>query len=181
MYNGKDEFPDRGTYKLSDMFAEPDREGLGKLELEVEVYNINNGRNAEMAARSEALKGYSFFISLLREYGKTMDRDSAVERAAKECIRQNVLKEFLEEHASEMLNMLYGWNEEEARAVEKEEAREEGWAEGKAEGKAEGIAIGEAIGKEKLVQTAKAMLDKGMSLDLVSDITGLSKDEIGYI
>jgi hypothetical protein len=170
MYTGQDEFPDRGTYQLSDMFAELDREGLGKLELEVEVYNINNGRNAEMAARSEALKGYSFFISLLREYGKTMDRDSAVERATRECIRQNVLKEFLEEHASELLNMLYGWNEEEARAFENEEAREEGLA----IGEAKGIAIGEA----KMKKAAKSMLGRGMSVALIAEITGLGKDEI---
>jgi flagellar biosynthesis/type III secretory pathway protein FliH len=137
MYNGNDEFPDRGTYKLSDMFAELDREGLGSLELEVEVYNINEGRNAEMVKRSEALKGYSFFVSLLKEYGKTMDRDSAIERAARECISKNVLKEFLEEHASELLNMLYGWNAKEAREVEIEEAREEAREEGREEGREE--------------------------------------------
>jgi predicted amidohydrolase len=80
-----------------------------------------------------------------------------------------VLKEFLEEHASDLLNMLYGWKAKEAREVEIEEAREEG------------IVIGKAEGKEKLIQTARAMLDKGMSYDLVSDLTGLRKDEIGDI
>jgi hypothetical protein len=39
-----------------------------------------------MVRRSEALKGYSFFIYLIREYGKTMSRDAAVERAVKDCV-----------------------------------------------------------------------------------------------
>jgi hypothetical protein len=54
------------------------------------------------------------------------------------------------------------------------------------EGKAEGELIGEARGLEKgkaggILQTAKAMLAKGMSTDLVVEITGLSKEEISRI
>ena len=90
LYNGLDEFPDHATYKLSDMYAEPELETLGWLELVVEVYNINEGRNAEMVAKSEALRGYSYFVSLLREYCKTMTTlAAAADRAVKECMRQN--------------------------------------------------------------------------------------------
>jgi hypothetical protein len=158
LYNGVDKFPDHETYRLSDMFVEPNVEGLGKLELEVEVYNINEGRNAEMVKRSEALKGYSFFISLLREYNKTMEIGAAAERAVKECLRQNVLKEFLEEHGSEIVNML-DWDDDDAAEYYRKE------------GRVEGIAIGEA-------KAAKAMLAKGMSDALIAEITGLGKDEI---
>jgi len=69
-----------------------------------------------MATRSENLRGYEFFIYLIREYLKAgMDRDSAISRAVADCIRQNVLKDFLEKHGSEVINMLFSeWNLDDA-------------------------------------------------------------------
>ena len=155
LYNGLDKFPDHETYKLSDMYAEPDVEALGRLELEVEVYNINEGRNAEMVKRSEALKGYSFFIYLAREYAKTMvDRDAAIKQAIDDCIAQGVLGKFLKENSTKVFNMLtQEWKWDTALAVSKKE--------GIAIGEAKGIAIGEAKGMEKVF----ALLDQGVSAE----------------
>ena len=50
-----------------------------------------------------------------------------------------------------------------------------GKAEGRAEGKAEGKAEGEA---ETRAEIAKAMLSKGMSIETISELTGLSFDVI---
>jgi hypothetical protein len=126
LYNGDDECPDKQVQKLSDMFSEPLPESLANLELVVTVYNINKGRNEEFANRSEKLKGYEFFIYLVREYLKVMDRDTAISRAVADCIRQNVLKEFLEEHGSEVHNMLLsGWNWDDAKRVWQREAGED--------------------------------------------------------
>ena len=55
------------------------------------------------------------------------------------------------------------------------EGRAEGRAEGIAEGRAEGIAEGRAEG---FMEVAKKMLDKGMSAEVVADMTGLSLDEV---
>jgi len=56
-----------------------------------------------------------------------MDRDSAISRAVADCIRQNVLKDFLEKHGSEVHNMLFGeWNWDDAKRVWQREAREDG-------------------------------------------------------
>ena len=128
LYNGVDECPDKQVLKLSDMFIEPLEEGIANLELVVNVYNINKGRNEEMATRSENLRGYEFFIYLIREYLKAgMDRDSAISRAVGDCIRQNVLKDFLEKHGSEVHNMLFGeWNWDDAKRVWQKEAKEDG-------------------------------------------------------
>jgi len=127
LYNGNDECPDKHIQKLSDMFSEPLPESLANLELVVTIYNINKGRNEEFASRSEKLKGYEFFIYLVRENLKVMDRDAAISRAVGDCIRQNVLKEFLEEHGSEVHNMLLsGWNWDDAKRVWQKEAREDG-------------------------------------------------------
>ena len=58
----------------------------------------------------------------------------------------------------------------------------EGLAEGKAEGLAEGIAKGLAQGiKETQLSTARKMLKLGMSVEEISEITGLTKEEIGNL
>jgi hypothetical protein len=127
LYNGDDECPDKQVLKLSDMFSEPLPESLAKLELVVNVYNINKGRNEEFATRSEKLKGYEIFIFLIKEYVKSMDRGSAIKRAIVDCIHQNVLRDFLKEHGSEIHNMLLsGWNWDDAKRVWQREAKEDG-------------------------------------------------------
>jgi predicted transposase/invertase (TIGR01784 family) len=73
-----------------------------------------------------------------------------------------VLKEFLKEHGSEIVNML-DWDDDDAAEYYRKE------------GRAEGVVIGKAEGKE---ETAKAMLAEGMSVVLIAKITGLGKDEI---
>ena len=58
----------------------------------------------------------AFTILSVREYLKAgMDRDTAISRAVGDCIRQNVLKDFLEKHGSEVINMLFSeWNLDDA-------------------------------------------------------------------
>jgi len=127
LYNGDDECPDKKVLRLSDMFSEPLPESLAKLELVVTVYNINKGRNEEFATRSEKLKGYEIFIYLIKEYVKSMDRASAIKRAIGDCIRQDVLRDFLKKHGSEVHNMLLsGWNWDDAKRVWQKEAKEDG-------------------------------------------------------
>jgi len=67
----------------------------------------------------------------------------------------------------------------EGRAEGREEGREEGRVLGKEEGRAEGIVEGLEKGmlQEKL-NTAKKLLQKGMALSEVAEITGLSSEEI---
>jgi len=127
LYNGDDECPDRQVQKLSDMFSEPLPKSLANLELVVTVYNINKGRNEDLAIRSEKLKGYEIFVYLVKEYAKSMDKDNAIKQAIGDCIRQDVLRDFLKEHGSEVRNMLLsGWNWDDAKRVWQREAREDG-------------------------------------------------------
>ena len=57
--------------------------------------------------------------------------------------------------------------------------RAEALAEGIAEGKIEGIAEGEARGKtEGKMEVARAMKAKGLGMALISELTGLSEEEI---
>ncbi len=58
-------------------------------------------------------------------------------------------------------------------------AAEDGRAEGFAEGRSEGFSEGEAKGKaEERILIAKAMIAKGMDMNTISEITGLSDEEL---
>ena len=59
-----------------------------------------------------------------------------------------------------------------------EEGKAKGRAEGKAEGKAEGLAEGEV---NKAREIALGMLTKGYAVDIISDLTGLTEDEIRHL
>jgi predicted transposase YdaD len=72
---------------------------------------------------------------------------------------------------------------EEGIARGRAEGKAEGLAEGKAEGLAEGIEKGKAEGlaqgiKETQLSTARKMLKLGMSIEEISEITGLTKEEV---
>ena len=58
--------------------------------------------------------------------------------------------------------------------VDFKELLEEGVARGRAEGRAEGI-------RENQLSTARKMLKLGMSVEEISEITGLTKEEIGNL
>jgi predicted transposase/invertase (TIGR01784 family) len=162
LYNGTDPFPDEKIIHLSDTF-----EGLlslekpvPALELTVRVININEGRNAQIAQRCRKLAEYSAFIAKVREFEKELgDRTEAFKKAVKYCQKHDILKEFMELHATEVLSMLMTeWNWDDALAVRYEEGMEQ----------------------EKLI-IARNLLSKGCTPEFVQEITGLSMDEIAKL
>jgi len=161
LYNGVEDMPDKWELRLSDMFKDVDgAEDKANLELIVTVYNINKGRNPEMARRSRTLDGYETFIYMVRENRKAMDFEDAVRKAVIDCINQNVLKEFLENHKKEVIGMLVQeWDLGKAIAFERREARMEGRMEGR-------------------MEIARKMKDKGKSVNEIMEMTGLSVDEV---
>ena len=168
---------------MSDMFKDLGEEAP-KLELVVKVYNVNKGHNEELANRSVILKEYSIFIYLIREYAKSMVRDKAILNAIDDCVRHNVLKDFLREHSSEVYNLLLGdWDIEEAAEVRYEEGIAIGEARGENRGivigEARGIAIGRTEGETRgILRTARQMKVKGFNAAVISEITGLPEEEI---
>jgi predicted transposase/invertase (TIGR01784 family) len=168
LYNGTDELPDKIILKLSDMFIDCEMEHPVNLELVVRVYNINNGRNPEIARRSATLNGYVVFVSKVREYEKAMEREPAIDRAMEECIKECLLVDFLQKHRKAVKNMLTAeWKLEDAVKVSREE--------GEAIGEARGEVRGEA-NKARIV--AKKMKDKGMDLNTIIELTGLPVDDV---
>jgi len=158
LYNGNEDIPEQQELKLSDMFKDLGEGEVPNLELTVKVYNINKGHNEELVNRCAVLREYSTFVYLVKEYVKSMGLGKAIQLAMADCIRQNVLKDFLERHSQEVYNMLYGdWNIDEAREVWEEEAM--------AMGEAKGI----AIGMEKVF----ALLEQGVPLAEAKSKLGL--------
>jgi hypothetical protein len=183
LYNGTAPYPDETRLKLSDSYEQLGNLGItapADLELEVKVININKGRNEEKVGRCKKLHGYSVFIAKAREYEAELgDREAGVKAAVTYCISNGVLKDFLEEHSSEVMNMLFTeWNWDDALAVR----YEEGWEKGQEKGREEGWEKGQEEGWEKSrEEIARNALAKGMAPEAVSEITGLDLETIKTI
>jgi hypothetical protein len=65
-------------------------------------YNINKGRNADIASRSPVLSGYEEFISEIKANLDSMNLAEAIRLAIKVCVSKNILVYFLREHSSEV-------------------------------------------------------------------------------
>lgn len=79
-------------------------------------------------SKSKTLDNYSIFIDKIREYqveNNTLEK--AVNLAVKYCIDNNILKEFLMKHSTDVVDFLYGgeYDPEVEMAVVREEAYEE--------------------------------------------------------
>ena len=163
LYNGADPYPDEETLKLSDMFSSIEDLGLDKtgpaLELQVRVLNINEGKNEAIAKKCTVLAQYSAFVGKVREFEKNgYNRQESVKKAVVFCRNNDILKELLEEHASEVLNMLTTeWNWDDAKQVWFEDGFEEGIE--------KGIEIGEEKGTEKGMLKAIELFEQGLSVD----------------
>jgi hypothetical protein len=131
LYNGAAPYPEEETLRLSEMFENPEALGLPAretpaLELVVRVININKGQNEAIAKRCRLLSEYSAFVARVREFEKGgSKREQAVEKAVIYCRSHDILKEFFEKNASEVLNMLLTeWNWDDALDVRFEEGGE---------------------------------------------------------
>ncbi len=59
-----------------------------------------------------------------------------------------------------------------------EEGKARGLEEGKTKGLEEGLAIGEAKATNQIKQIAKNMIDSGLTIDLIAQLTGLTPEQI---
>jgi hypothetical protein len=131
LYNGPEEAPDYWEQRLSDAFLDAEGDRTIPLDLTVKVYNINRGRNEALLQRSGHLAGYAEFVAKVRENRSAMPLDEAVRGAIRYCVNNRILTEFLEEHGSEVMNMLLEeWNLDEAKEVWWEEGWEQGLEKG---------------------------------------------------
>ncbi len=159
LYNGTDTLSDFSEHRLSSAFE--NLSGEPKLELIVTVLNINEGHNALLMEHCQTLKEYSQYVAKVRKYAAGMPLDQAVEYAVDECIKENILADFLRKNRAEVISMsIFEYDKEE----EEKKLR-------KAEYEA-GIQKG-------VLNTARHLLELNLlSLENISRATGLSIDEL---
>jgi hypothetical protein len=82
LYNGTKKLPARELQRLSSAFSKPlpAFAGLGSLELEVVVLNINDPENKNIIKTCNLLNGYCIFVNSVAHNLKTMARDAAVKK-----------------------------------------------------------------------------------------------------
>lgn len=124
-YNEIQKRPEQEVLKLSSAYIV---EEVPSLELTVYVLNINEGCNEELKKTCKTLNDYSIYVQRVRNH-KTegMTIEEAVELSVDECIRDNVLREFLIQNKAEAMAMsIYEYNEEEHMRMEREQHYEDG-------------------------------------------------------
>lgn len=144
-YNGTAPQPERQIYRLSDLYE--GQEGEPELEIRVLVLNINGGNNQELLERCRTLREYMQFVDKVRRGQKKMGAEAAVRQAVEACIREGILKEFLEEHKEEVIGVsIWEFKEELYREAMREDALEDGRNEGLRLGLEEGLREGRQEG-----------------------------------
>lgn len=127
-YNGKERDEEEFWQKLSDAY-EDGKEGC--LELIVRTINVNAGHNASLMGKCPSLYGYAYFVAVVRRNMESMELREAVEYAVDECIREDILKDFLLEQKAEVIAMsIYEYNEEYAKKANFEAGEESGYVKG---------------------------------------------------
>ena len=173
-YNGVEDKPEKEILKLSDAFSVPVKEGT--FEWTAIVLNINYGHNKKLLKQCTILGDYAILISKIREFKQnTEDLKDAITKASEYCIENDVLKEFLLEHRSEVVDMLrMEYDEAKTMAHIREDSYEEGELAGKKIGQEIGQKIGEKIGQQigqelKLIEIVCKKLKKNKTAEQIAD------------
>ncbi len=152
-YNGIEDYPVNKELKLSDAFMIKGQKL--QLELCVSVININTNKNNAILKACPVLKEYSLFVDSVRKNLEN-DPENGYDKAIKECMQNNILKEYLTRKSKEVHNMLMAeYDYETDMEVRWEEAYEQG-----------------------ILKTASSFKNIGISASQIAQATGLSIEEI---
>ena len=128
-YNGTEKQPEKKVYRLSDSFSK--KQETPELELTVTVLNINAGNNAEILGNCKTLREYMQYTDKVRAYALKMPIEEAVEKAITECIKEDILADFLKKNRAEAMEVsIFEYNEELHLANLRREGYEEGMEQG---------------------------------------------------
>ena len=171
-YNGIEDYPNESLLRLSDAFmTKPEHIPL---ELEVKVLNINEHKGNKILQSCKPLAEYSIFVETVRR-NIEQDKEHGFEKAIKECIRNGILKEYLQRKAKEVINMLIAeYDYATDIAVQRAEERKIAYAEGKSLGLAEGS-------RQAKLETARLMQQRNYSTAEICLMTGLTQAEVEAI
>jgi len=70
-------------------------------------YNLNEGKNAELLQKTQALHDYCIFVHCVsKNLHDGMDLDAAIAKAVDYCINADVMAQYLQEKRKEVVSML---------------------------------------------------------------------------
>ena len=149
------------TLRLSDAFITmPEKPTL---ELVVSVTNINYNKGSQILRTCKPLKEYTLFVEAVRRHTR-LDSENGFKNAIKECIQNDILREYLQRKSREVMNMLIAeYDYDVDIAVQREEVRE--------------IALQEGS-YQKAIETARNLLALGLSIENIAQATGLTEAEV---
>lgn len=105
-YNGTSWQEEETIIRLSDCFEIEEGEEPC-VEVVARMLNINYGKNKELMKHCKPLMDYAVFVKKVRDYMKeSVSLEAAVNRAIDECIKENCLREFLEQHRAEVVEIM---------------------------------------------------------------------------
>ena len=167
-YNGTEKKKDSWVNHLSEAFE--NLSGNPKLELEVLTININEGHNPELMEQCQTLREYAQYVACVRRYAKEFELNEAVKLAVDECIRNNILSEFLRANKSEVISMsIFEYDKEEEerklRKAEYEAGVAAGMKDGMKAGVADGISKGKILAKK---DAASSLITLGLTVEQIS-------------
>ena len=163
-YNGKEPYRGDSLLKLSDSFTQTHDEYA--LELSVKVVNINYDKASEILKLCKPLEQYSLFVDAVRR-NIAVDKEHGFEKAIKECIQNDILREYLQRKSKEVLNMLIGeYDYDTDIAVQREESFDMGRLEGSLQAK---------------LETARLMKQANCEIPFIAKMTGLTQAEVESI
>ena len=138
-YNGLEDHPEEEILRLSDAFmSEKKIEGY---EWSVRILNVNYGKNKDLMEKCKPLQDYAILVGKIREkIAEGFSIQEGIDKAVLECIREDILAEFLKKHRAEVLNVcLTEYNEERVLQSIREEEFEFGLKQGIEQGIEKGI------------------------------------------
>lgn len=160
-YNGRNGTEAIEELKLSDAFIHSDTSN--KFQWTATMYNLNAGKNDDLLKNCKPLADYMTLVNYIREYQKTCDLAYAVDMAIDQCIKEDVLADFLRSHRAEVRDMCIT------------EYNEETFVNGiRAEGIEEGI-------EEGLRRSILSMLKRGHTIDEIVEFGGFDKDVVAGV
>ena len=174
-YNGTKPLEDLSELRLSSAYecpqADPD------LELRVTVLNVNEGHNQELMEHCRILKEYAQYVAKVRKYTSfsEMTLEEAVEQAINECIREDILAEFLLKNRAEVMSVsIFEYDKEEEekklRKAEFEAGVEEGIKRGRYEGRMEYLSQLVCRKAEKGMRAKEIAEDLGEDEEIIQKI-----------
>ena len=167
-YNGADEKPDRMEIRLTEAFERPEDSCL---EVTAIMLNINHGRNRELMEKCRTLHGYAVFFGKVEQYlAQGLTKEEAVTKTVDDCIKEDILSDYLEAHRAEVIGMITKqYTEEEIQQIFYKNGHDAGREEGREEGI---LSILSSLVSDGTITLKDAATRAGLSEDVFSEKMG---------